>query len=284
MKRIHLFFLFLMSLFPLTLCAQTEYIQANRDLPWLRCHYLYQYASLESDLMRPEGLRFRRVVLDIGKQSSFFYFRTGYLAQLYCDSLQRIGFSWREASDKAIIRFGYKGDYADKVYKNYPQKGELRYIEPLGKTFYYDEILEKPQWEMLSGKKQIEGYACQQAICSFRGRNWTAWYTTAIPISDGPWKLWGLPGLILEAYDADNYYHFTFRGIEQINEEEPIQLIRRDWIKTTRKHFKELQELEKKDVHAFSRQVFGTDFMTIGKDGKVVKDDKPDYRPIYIEK
>ena len=132
MKRIHLFFLFLMSLFPLTLCAQTEYIQANRDLPWLRCHYLYQYASLESDLMRPEGLRFRRVVLDIGKQSSFFYFRTGYLAQLYCDSLQRIGFSWREASDKAIIRFGYKGDYADKVYKNYPQKGELRYIEPLG--------------------------------------------------------------------------------------------------------------------------------------------------------
>lgn len=137
---------------------------------------------------------------------------------------------------------------------------------------------------MLSRKKQIEGYACQQASCSFRGRNWTAWYTTAIPISDGPWKLWGLPGLILEAYDADNYYHFTFRGIEQINEEEPIQLIRRDWIKTTRKHFKELQELEKKDTHAFFRQVFGTDYMAIGENGKVIKDAEMDYRPIYIEK
>lgn len=269
--------------FALLISIQTIYAQKAEECLF-RCHYLYQYASSERDLTRPEGLRFQRVVLDIGKQSSFYYFRTGYLAQLYCDSLQNEGFSWEEAANKAVLRFGYKGERANRIYKNYPQKEQLRHIETLWKTFYYDETLEKPQWKMGAGRKEIEGYTCGQAICSFRGRNWTAWYTTAIPISDGPWKLWGLPGLILEAYDAESCYHFTFRGIEKIGQEEPINLIKRNWIKTTKKYVKELQELDKKDIHASFRQVFGTDFMSIGKDGKVVKDDKPNYKPIYIEK
>ena len=97
-----------MSLFPLTLRAQTEYIQANRDLPWLRCHYLYRYATLEQDLTRPEGLRSGERALDIGKQYSFFYSRTGYLAQLYRDSLRNKGFNQEEITSKTIQRFGIR--------------------------------------------------------------------------------------------------------------------------------------------------------------------------------
>ena len=47
------------------------------------------------------------------------------------------------------------------------------------------------------------------ATSDFRGRRWTAWFATDIPVSDGPWKLGGLPGLILEAYDQGDDYRYT---------------------------------------------------------------------------
>ena len=57
------------------------------------------------------------------------------------------------------------------------------------------------------------------ATADFRGRRWTAWFATDIPISDGPWKLGGLPGLILEAYDKGHQYTFTAVGLERVAEE-----------------------------------------------------------------
>lgn len=65
--------------------------------------------------------------------------------------------------------------------------------------------------------KQIAGYPCQLAYCHFRGRTWKAWFTTDIPVSNGPWKLAGLPGLILEAYDSAYHYHYTLTEIRKQN-------------------------------------------------------------------
>ena len=64
------------------------------------------------------------------------------------------------------------------------------------------------------------------ATTDFRGRHWTAWFATDIPVSDGPWKLGGLPGLILEAYDKGHQYTFTAVGLERVVEE-PIIFTRR---------------------------------------------------------
>ena len=64
------------------------------------------------------------------------------------------------------------------------------------------------------------------ATANFRGRHWTAWFATDIPVSDGPWKLGGLPGLILEAYDKGHQYTFTAVGLERVKEE-PIVFTRR---------------------------------------------------------
>ena len=64
------------------------------------------------------------------------------------------------------------------------------------------------------------------ATSDFRGRHWTAWFATDIPVSDGPWKLGGLPGLILEAYDKGHQYTFTAVRLERVKEE-PIVFTRR---------------------------------------------------------
>ena len=43
------------------------------------------------------------------------------------------------------------------------------------------------------------GYTCVLAKTYFRGREWSVWFTYDIPISIGPWKFGGLPGIILKA-------------------------------------------------------------------------------------
>ena len=45
----------------------------------------------------------------------------------------------------------------------------------------------------------VSGYLCQQATGTFRGVEWRVWYTEEIPSSAGPWRLRGLPGLIVKA-------------------------------------------------------------------------------------
>jgi GLPGLI family protein len=69
-----------------------------------------------------------------------------------------------------------------------------------------NDIFEKISWTIKEEFKKIGSYKCQKAICSFRGRDYTAWFTDKIPVQCGPWKLNNLKGLILEAYDKDGVY------------------------------------------------------------------------------
>ena len=70
----------------------------------------------------------------------------------------------------------------------------------------------RPQigWKFEKETKKIGSYTCNKASAIFRSRDYTVWYTTAIPIPYGPWKLNGLPGLALEAYDSEYKIYFYF--------------------------------------------------------------------------
>lgn len=92
------------------------------------------------------------------------------------------------------------------ISKNYDSK-ELYFKDIVGEqsTIKYLEK-EKLFWELKTEKDSINGYSCQKATSSFGGRIWTAWFTTNITIQDGPYKFWGLPGLIVEISDEKNEY------------------------------------------------------------------------------
>ncbi len=100
--------------------------------------------------------------------------------------------------------------------------------------FMYHEEVPHIDWALSDSTKEICGYLCHQATATFRGRNWIAWYCD-IPKSAGPWKLNGLPGLILAAETEDKEH--TFSAISVRKSSSPITVNDTEYFKTTREHF-----------------------------------------------
>lgn len=98
----------------------------------------------------------------------------------------------------------------------------------LGEQGYYDEPFTEIIWTVADSTKNILGYECIMAETDYHGRHWTAWFTPEIPLQDGPWKLCGLPGLILEASETAGQHSFVATGIENSSQEMyPIYLPKR---------------------------------------------------------
>ncbi len=73
-------------------------------------------------------------------------------------------------------------------------------------------------WTLTNDTLTVSGYLCQQATATFRGVAWAVWYTEEIPSSAGPWRLRGLPGMIVEAKSEAH----TFCLAEVRQESSPI--------------------------------------------------------------
>jgi len=71
-------------------------------------------------------------------------------------------------------------------------------------------------WKILKDTLNFSGIHTQKATTTYKGRNWIAWFAPELPFANGPWKLYGLPGLILEAYDDKNEVQFRFAGVEKV--------------------------------------------------------------------
>jgi GLPGLI family protein len=105
-------------------------------------------------------------------------------------------------------------DYDKKgiiVYRNFKQKTIKLRQTAVGNldAFTVDDLWLNIDWKILNDEKIISGYRCQKATGRFRGREYTAWFTKEIPVPYGPWKLFGLPGLILAVQDKKGVFKVT---------------------------------------------------------------------------
>lgn len=92
-------------------------------------------------------------------------------------------------------------------------KSEVLFTYNLLKNNYLvEDKLPKTDWVLTSEKRVIEDLICYKATTTFRGRNWTAWYSPDIPIMYGPWKFYGLPGIIVEIKEDTNRFAFVLTG------------------------------------------------------------------------
>lgn len=90
-------------------------------------------------------------------------------------------------------------------------------------NYLVKDTLALSDWKVEDNSKMIANYRAYRATCTFRGRNWVAWFTPEIPFPFGPWKLCGLPGLILEAHDENRQWNYSVSNIN-LNSDDNISL------------------------------------------------------------
>ena len=128
----------------------------------------------------------------------------------------------------------YSPDFKEFLLENVNANKLSYYGQVSIDKFMYHEEVPHIDWALSDSTKEICGYLCHQATATFRGRNWIAWYCD-IPKSVGPWKLNGLPGLILAAETEDKEH--TFSAISVRKSSSPITVNDKEYFKTTREHF-----------------------------------------------
>lgn len=97
----------------------------------------------------------------------------------------------------------------------YKKDNKINYTTDLLKTpFVVNDTTLNLKWTLESDIRQIDGFNCKKATVNFRGRIWEVWYTMEIPIYYGPWKFYGLPGLIVAAYESSNEFWFHLTKIK----------------------------------------------------------------------
>lgn len=220
--------------------------------------------------------------LEIGNRSSKFYSYWQKRTKEICDSMNRVG----NLNTAEMIRKTkpYSGAQDYHVYKNFPQSGKLTFVSRVDMdVLKYEEDMPEFDWKIVEGDTVIAEYNCQAAVTEWRGRKWKAWFTTDIPISDGPWKLCGLPGLILKTTESENFFTFDCAGIEKI-EETPIVLKERKYVDCTAKEYYKMERECRLNPFGYSDKRLGRETSVPESLQKTITDqNKPENRAKLLE-
>ena len=124
-------------------------------------------------------------------------------------------------------------------YSIYKAAGHLYFYDRITSTHYrYEEPATILSWTISPTTATVAGYACQRATTSYGGRQWEAWFTREVPVSDGPYKFNGLPGLIVKVSDTRQHYVFELAKLAKPTTERLITLPRKTPISTDRTAFR----------------------------------------------
>lgn len=209
-------------------------------------------------------------VLDIGDSSSCFYCPKSYKMTLVSDSISRIGGTAYDAVDvwRQQHLLGPKFPYT--VFKDYPQKGQIAVAHY---DIMYIEDMPELDWELADGDTMILGHHAYEARTRYRGRVWTAYYAPDIAVGEGPWKLCGLPGLILLARDSTDTYRFEAVGISNTLSRNTLESWRHDMKRTTVKQMINLIKLNYMDYEKYLFQTMGMRAQSFDAQGRRKKPD-----------
>ena len=104
--------------------------------------------------------------------------------------------------------------FMPQVWTNYPE-GQVTVRDAIPPSIYETQEQRKPiKWTLNDSTLTVAGYLCKTAVCQLHGRKWTVRYAEDIPTTAGPWKLCGLPGLIVEAVSNDGIHRFTLTELQ----------------------------------------------------------------------
>ena len=193
--------------------------------------------KLDSTLVNPES---EYMMLYMGKDYSYYISR----AQNFEDEIKVKGNSG-STPQNALTNFHYQ------ILKEI-KSDRLFYVHQIASDrFYFGQDKNIFNWQIETETKEIKGYKVQKAITNFAGRDYVAWFTPDVPISDGPYKFNGLPGLILEISDVENEWNFEFFGLKKLSPKQDFKLKFNQLIKTSLAELKATNLRYRKDPFTY---------------------------------
>lgn len=218
-------------IFVLTLLLSVDSMVAQKIESSYECIYKYTVSSQNKNKEQINDIGY--CMLQIGSGMGKFYdyssYQTDSVTQANCSDQVISSYKLRE--QRNVFYFD------QTVYQNNP-KGKITVQSIITPNFYnYEENRYPVNWTMKEGEDSICGYKCLIAQGEYGGRTWIVKYAPEIPTQNGPWKLTGLPGLILDATDIEGVHHFsaiTFRnstmGITPLDKRGSIETNREKFI------------------------------------------------------
>lgn len=205
----------------------------------------YQFVHINDTNQRDKYLE-SELVLYLGQSSSFY---TTISSELVNQQLKE------QMNDPAFdgnLVIKSAGHTTPESYYTVPTKQKLQLYYAIGRNRYLiEEEFPKLDWQIKEETREIGGYSCQKAEVRFKGRHYTVWFTSEIPFQAGPWKLSGLPGLILEATDSRSEVKFTYAGFDKIEGGEQLVEVPKNAIKTNKKTLQRQIEAFHKNPSAY---------------------------------
>lgn len=199
------------AIFYLLICAlDRENAEAQEgNIGLARYHFSHMRDTTESSIFIQEDF-----LLVFDQQQSLYTSQT----RIDQRTAQAANIQQAMSSDAGYIDMGVmKLTTSEKIYGHDKEK-ELYTEKRFGRNKY---LIKEPfptvNWKIERQTKNILGYNCQKATGVCKGRLYTAWFSTDVPVNAGPWKLRGLPGLILEAYDVKERIRFTCTKLSLTN-------------------------------------------------------------------
>lgn len=207
--RINIFFLIVNLIIAFSTRAQSENAQAR---------IVYQFSHIKN-LLVPNSPHREMMALEFTSEASMY-------RSIEVDQLDSV-INANTDKNGNILFNKVKLPTSEKIYHKF-LASEIQIERPFsGQDFIYKEAKPDFNWIITDKEKLVGGFNCLLAIGSFRGREYHAWFTLDIPISAGPWKLMGLPGLILEAADTTGQVKFELVRIENKPKATPVTLSKR---------------------------------------------------------
>ena len=102
-----------------------------------------------------------------------------------------------------------------EIFRCIPSSSRYVLLRVQNTDYCYSEKAEQTEWRLSDRTDTVCGYRCQVAEGQLNGRQWTVSFSTDIPYPYGPWKLEGLPGLILKAEDSEGLLRWEAVGLEK---------------------------------------------------------------------
>ncbi|WP_426474515.1 GLPGLI family protein [Chryseobacterium balustinum] len=175
--------------------------------------FFYDYKFIPDSTDKANVLK-EIMLLDIDKSGSKYYGQEKFVADStsQADVERQLKLSPNNIS---ISRNDKPGMISYKVTKQYPDF-KTHLFTRISNDSYKIEEDKKPEWKILPEKQKIGEYNAQKATTKYGGREWTAWFSTDLPFQDGPYKFYGLPGLIVKIEDKTGSHSLTLVGNKTI--------------------------------------------------------------------